>query len=182
MVIKGEVYAFETDTVWGFGADINDKIAIDKIYELKNRDRSKPLILMSNKVENVLPYVETLPLMAISLIENHFPGALTLIIKKTALCPNFLNPEFASIAIRIPSHSGFCKFCEKNNNLVMATTSANISTEPPCENAQEVANKFSTNVKILQDYALGLNSGKASTIVAFEGEDMKILRQGDVII
>lgn len=182
MIIKGEVYAFETDTVWGFGADVNDATAIDRIYELKNRDRSKPLILMSNNMENILPYIEPPSKAALSLMKKHFPGALTLIMKKSSFCPSFLNPEFVSIAIRIPAHKGFEEFCKKNNNLVLATTSANISTEPPCENAQEVVIKFSNNVKILQDYAFGLNSGKASTIVLFEGENMKILRQGDVIV
>ena len=58
---KGEVIGFETDTVWGIGVLPNSKAGVDKIYEIKKRDRSKPLILMSNDINNLLPYIESLP-------------------------------------------------------------------------------------------------------------------------
>jgi len=45
---KGEVFAFKTDTVWGFGCSPLDNIAVNKIYEIKKRDSKKPLILMSD--------------------------------------------------------------------------------------------------------------------------------------
>ena len=172
------IYAFETDTVWGFGANINDKAGIDGIYEIKNRDRSKPLILMSNKVENLLPYVKKIPYSARALMKDYFPGALTLVLEKSDIFPKFLNPEFSTVGIRVPNHAGFQDFCAKNSNLVLATTSANVSSEPPCANADEVAARFGNKVKVV-----GIesgNSGKSSTVVAFDGEIVKILRQGDV--
>ena len=48
IIKKGEVIGFDTDTVWGLGCLPDDNEAVDKIYEIKNRDRSKPLILMSH--------------------------------------------------------------------------------------------------------------------------------------
>ena len=53
---KGKVYAFETDTVWGLGANIKDEAGVKKIYELKKRESQKPLILMSNSIENIEKY------------------------------------------------------------------------------------------------------------------------------
>ena len=44
---EGDILGFETDTVWGLGCLPNDRKAVDKIYEIKGRDRSKPLILMA---------------------------------------------------------------------------------------------------------------------------------------
>ena len=51
IIKKGEVIGFQTDTVWGLGCLPNDFEAVEKIYEIKNRDRSKPLILMSHDVK-----------------------------------------------------------------------------------------------------------------------------------
>jgi len=48
MLNNGEVIAFKTDTVWGFGCNPLDNIAVNKIYEIKKRDSKKPLILMSD--------------------------------------------------------------------------------------------------------------------------------------
>ena len=70
MILKiGEILGFETDTVWGLGCLPNDSAAVDKIYEIKGRDRSKPLILMSNDLETTLPlFVEA----GCDLLEFHY--------------------------------------------------------------------------------------------------------------
>ena len=55
---NGGVIAFVTDTVWGIGCLPNNKNAVDKIYKIKHRDLNKPLILMSDKYENLFPYIQ----------------------------------------------------------------------------------------------------------------------------
>ena len=57
---QGAVVSFVTDTVWGVGCLPNCEKGVENIYELKNRDRSKPLILMSNDVKNLFPYVKNI--------------------------------------------------------------------------------------------------------------------------
>ncbi len=58
---KGEVLAFSTDTVWGFGCLPEDEEAVQNIYKIKNRDSKKPLILMSNSFEALKKYVKSIP-------------------------------------------------------------------------------------------------------------------------
>jgi len=178
----GVIYAFETDTVWGFGANINDSGAIEKIYELKNRDYSKPLILMSGTLDALLPYVRNIPPRAYGLMGRHFPGALTIILDKSPLVPETLNPNVSTIGIRLPGHTGFREFCKKHGNLVMATTSANVSSEPPCESADEVRRRFLDKVEIITPKQTYFEERKASTIVAFQNGNPVILRQGGVVI
>ena len=85
MILKiGEILGFETDTVWGLGCLPNDSKAVDKIYEIKGRDRTKPLILMSNNLESLMSYVLYVPDYAKTLIDKYFPGALTLIFEKSS--------------------------------------------------------------------------------------------------
>ena len=57
---NGAVIAFVTDTVWGLGCLPTSKIGVDRIYEIKGRDRSKTLILMSNYVENLVHFVKNI--------------------------------------------------------------------------------------------------------------------------
>ena len=72
----GGVVSFVTDTVWGVGCLPENEKGAENIYALKNRDRSKPLILMSNSVEHLLPYVKNIPPKARELMEKHFPGRI----------------------------------------------------------------------------------------------------------
>lgn len=178
-MIKNEVYAFETDTVWGLGADINSEYAVKKIYELKQRESAKPLILMSYNISAILPYIQTLNSEVAEIVKKYLPGALTIIVKKSEKFPKHLNPEFDTVGFRIPAHEGFCNFCKKNN-LVLATTSANISNETPCKSQDEIENKFSSHVNIIKSTILNKNSETPSTVILMQNKGFKVLREGNI--
>ena len=169
---KGEVLGFETDTVWGLGCLPNDSDAVDKIYEIKGRDRSKPLILMSNSLENLMPYVVSVPDYAKNLIEKHFPGALTLIFEKSDLAQNFIT-------------SGKNTVCEKIQGGVLATTSLNRSNEPPAKDYEEALREFGYefggSVNIIKPES-PCSMGISSTVVLCTGPAPVVLRQGSVEI
>ena len=178
-MINDKVFAFETDTVWGLGADINSECAIKKIYELKHREATKPLILMSWSLEAILPYVEPLNAEVEEIAKKYLPGALTIIVKKSEKFPKYLNPEFDTVGFRIPNHTGFQNFC-KANNLVLATTSANISNETPCKDRKEVEKKFKNHVEIIKKSILEKNSETPSTIILMQDKGFKVLREGNI--
>ncbi len=178
-MIKNEVYAFETDTVWGLGANIGDETSINKIYEIKHRESTKPLILMSHTLDMILPYVEPLNDEVMEIAEKYLPGALTIITKKSEKFPKYLNPEFDTVGFRIPNHKGFSNFC-RENNLTLATTSANISNEPPCKSIQEIEEKFSSHVHIVKSTVLKQNSETPSTIILMQDKGFKVLREGNI--
>ena len=120
----GEVLAFKTDTVWGFGVDPCDDCAIDNLYEIKKRDTKKPLILMSSDIKYLSKYIKSIPLYAQKLINKYLPGALTLIFEKS----DILNPKVTSysntVGIRIPDSKDYFNLIdslekmreEKNSN------------------------------------------------------------------
>ncbi len=185
---KGEVLGFETDTVWGLGCLPNDCDAVDKIYQIKGRDRSKPLILMSNNLENLMPYVKNIPDYAKTLIEKHFPGALTLIFEKTEFTPSFITSGKNTVGIRIPDHAGFQKLCLeiefKNRNncgAVLATTSLNYSNEPPVKDFSEAYEKFGEQITLIKPENT-CKTGVSSTVVLCTDKNPLILRQGNVQI
>ena len=104
---NGGVIALVTDTVWGLGCLPNNKEAVEKIYEIKGRDKSKPLISMSNKEEYLFPYVKEIPEKAKNLINIHFPGALTLVLEKSDKTPYSITSEKETVGIRVPNNDLF---------------------------------------------------------------------------
>lgn len=179
---NGGVVSFVTDTVWGVGCLPNSEKGVEKIYELKNRDRSKPLILMSDKVEHLLPYVKNVSPKAKDLMKKHFPGALTLIFEKTDLTPDYMTSFKNTVGIRVPNNEIFKKLCEVVDGHVLATTSANLSNQPAATSYQEAVENVGKNVDfVFEDYSQHCQ-GLASTVALAINEDIKILRQGEVKI
>lgn len=175
-----KVYAFKTDTVWGFGCDLNDEIAVNKIYEIKKRDSKKPLILMSDEFSNLEKYIDFIPNYAYELIEKYLPGALTLIFEKSDFCPNFITSGGNTIGIRIPDSLEFknaLKFSEKK---VLATTSCNLQGEAPVMNYKEAKEKFNKVATIIEPINDNENENIPSTVILCEKENYKVLRLGAI--
>lgn len=179
---NGGVIAFETDTVWGIGCLPEKKDAITKIYNLKNRDTSKPLILMSSEAKNLFPYVKTVPQTAKKLIEKHFPGALTIVLEKSEITPNSITAGKNTVGIRVPNHIQFKNLCEAINGKVLATTSANRSSEPPCKTYEEIRAKLGQNLGYILKNKGTNTSDSASTVVLITESSIKVLRQGSINI
>ena len=104
---NGGVIAYVTDTVWGLGCLPNNENAVQKIYEIKKREAQKPLILMSNEVYNLIDYVEPFSKTASKLIKKYFPGALTLVVKKSKNTPDYITSNMDTVGIRIPDNEVF---------------------------------------------------------------------------
>ena len=178
----GAVIAFVTDTVWGVGCLPESQKAVDRIYEIKGRDRTKPLILMSNNQENLMQYVSNVSKTAKKLIENYFPGALTLVLNKSEKTPYYITSQKDTVGIRVPENDVFKTLCELVDGHVLATTSANLSNEASSKTYEEAVCSIGAFVDyVFMDYGV-LAKGKESTVALVLGDEVKILRQGSVIL
>lgn len=179
---QGGVISFVTDTVWGVGCLPDSEKGVENIYELKNRDRSKPLILMSDKVENLLPYVKDIPPHAHELMEKHFPGALTLIFEKSDKTPDYVTSFKNTVGIRVPNNPFFKSLCEVIDGHVLATTSANLSGQEAAASYEEAVANVGERVEyVFEDYGFKAQ-GLASTVALAVNDEIKVLRQGEVVI
>lgn len=179
---NGEVVSFVTDTVWGVGCLPDSQKGAENIYELKNRDRSKPLILMSDSVEHLLPYVKDIPEKAQELMKKHFPGALTLIFEKSDLTPGYITSFKNTVGIRVPDNPVFKRLCEVVEGHVLATTSANLSGQEAASTYEEAVKNVGAHVRyVFEDYGNPCQ-GLASTVALALSDDIKVLRQGEVKI
>ena len=182
MLKSAEVLAFKTDTVWGFGAHPLDKLAINKIYEIKKRDKNKPLILMSDNIDSLKKYVEYIHPYALDLIGKHLPGGLTLIFKKSKYCSDLITSNLDSVGIRIPNSPDFFNIVDKIEGRVLATTSCNVSSEAPVKNYLEAKEKFSKYATIIKPIEDTENKNLPSTVILCNNDTYKVLRLGAVVL
>lgn len=176
------VIAFVTDTVWGVGCLPESEKAVEKIYRLKHRENSKPLILMSSEFKHLEPYVRTIPQKAGALIEKHFPGALTVVLEKSEKTPLFITSNQNTVGIRVPANKTFRNICECTFNKVLATTSANLSHSPSAKSFEEAKEFVGDFVDLVIDDFNETAQGLESTVILAVNDEIKVLRQGIIKI
>lgn len=176
--IKGKVICFPTDTVYGVGCLVNDSESIERIYELKERDYSKPLAILTGSLD-INKYVKNVSSKAKELMEQYWPGALTLIFKKTDLIPDSVTSNLNTVGLRMPNSQIALKILKHFG--LMATTSINISGMPPLNDFDEIVKNFSDKI----DYIVSdreVLSTVSSTVVDATSDNLKVLRQGKIKI
>ena len=182
-ILKNDgVIAFVTDTVWGIGCLPESEKAVKRIYDIKNRNLKKPLILMSHDIYPLIKYVDDIPKTAHILMKQYFPGALTLVLNKSKSTPDYITSGLKTVGIRVPDNEVFADICKSVNTQVLATTSANLSNQPPALNYEEAKKYIGQQVDyIVNDYGLKAK-GNASTVAGVFDNEFRIFRQGDIVL
>lgn len=177
------VIAFVTDTVWGLGCLPTSEKAVKRIYEIKHREAKKPLILMSDEVYNLFDYIkQPIEKEAQKLIKKYFPGALTLVLEKSENTPDFITSGLNTVGIRIPDNETFSEICKSIDGRVLATTSANMSGEPPALTYDEAVKYIGDKVDLVVPSNGYEAQGRASTVAGFKNGQAVIYRQGEIEI
>ena len=180
--LAGKAVSFPTDTVPALA--IKPEFGT-QIYELKQRPSNKPLILMGASIYDLLVYTsytkEELSAWQ-QLMEQYFPGALTLVLPASDKVPAVINPtDSNTIGIRVPDSQIAREILKQTG--VLATTSANISGTEALTSMSDIAQTF-PEVLVLDNANLTATeqagSGLPSTVVCWEHQQWKILRQGSV--
>lgn len=125
---KGGVVLYPTDTIWGLGSDINSKYAVEKIFSIKNRPKSKPLILLASSIEMLKSYVPLIHPRLETLL-TYFDKPLTVIYDHVIGIPSYLRAENGSAAIRIV-HDPYCSAIIERLGHPITSTSANLTGQP----------------------------------------------------
>ena len=171
--IKGKVIVFPTDTVYGIGSMIDDQEGVSKIYNLKHRDKNKPLANLAYSSEQIEEYVNiTNP--KIKELMKHWPGALTIIFNKK----HIYNNELPTIAFRIPNSNVALTILKRFG--VMSVTSMNLSGSEPLNNLDDIIKNFESEI----DYLVTneeKHSNISSTIIDVTKEPFVVLRKGEIL-
>ncbi len=174
---KGELILYPTDTVWGIGCDATNEAAIAKIDDLKKRKSNKNYLLLLDSYENLLKYVEYVPVKARNLIEYH-TRPLTIIYETPKNLPSRLLAEDGSIAIRI-TKDAFCLKLIESFGKPIISTSANMSGSPVAQSFKEIDANIKNSIKAIALYRQNEEiETTPSTIVAVKDDkDLIFLRK-----
>lgn len=174
VVKNGGIIVFPTDTVYGLGCDPYNKNAVEKIYEIKKRKKTKPLSILAFS-KNEISKIAIINKIEEKIIKKFFPGKITLILKlKDKKLQRILNLR-NDIAVRIPNHVYTLALLEKCKLLV--GTSANISGSKLSINSKD--NMKNINYDVFLDDEKTSN-GRESTIIKIKNKRILIIRKGEI--
>ena len=174
---KGSLALFPTDTL---PAICSYPKYSKKIWTIKKRPLSKPLILMGGCLEDLFEFVHPCALEdSFQLAKIYWPGALTMVLPTTGNFSKHLNGNSNAVGFRVPALRIARDLLKQTGPL--ATTSANISGEVPVKDAKEASIKF-PGIPILAPIPWPNSSGMASTVVEWENRNWNLLRPGSVVL
>lgn len=178
-LLNNEVVAFPTETVYGLGANALEKEAVMKIFKAKGRPTDNPLIAHIADKDQLPVLIEgDVPSIAEKLINEFWPGPLTLIFNKSKKMPQVTTAGLDTVAVRMPSHPVALALISKVN-LPLAAPSANSSGFPSPTRAQHVYNDLNGKIPLIVDGGI-CNIGVESTVIEIEENNLNILRPGGI--
>ena len=176
ILAHGGIIAYPTETFYGLGANAADEKAIRKIFTIKGRNFNNPISVIIDKQTQLQSLVKDIPQNALLLMQEFWPGALTIVFKAAARVSPLLTAGTGKIGIRISSHPVARAIAAKLQYPVTAT-SANLSGSPECSTADEVAAQIGDKLDAIID--LGKTAGGlGSTIIDVTVNPAKIIRPG----
>lgn len=179
-LMNHEVVGFPTETVYGLAGNAFDEIAIKKIFDLKQRPTTNPLIIHIKTYEYIHEIAEDIPELAIKLAKMFWPGPLTLILKKKKQISDLLTAGKNTVAVRIPNHTQALSLLNILD-FPLAAPSANPYGRISSTNAQHVEHYFmKENIPILEGGPC--ENGLESTIIGFENNNPVIYRLGSISV
>jgi|ERR1041385_4627965 L-threonylcarbamoyladenylate synthase len=171
----GGLIAFPTETVYGLGANALDAAAVAKIFELKGRPPSSPLIIHVTSLEMARNLVTEWPSEADQLARRYWPGPLTMVLPKAAAIPDIVTAGLPTVGVRVPSHPVALKLIGQAG-LPIAAPSANRFGGLSPTTAEHVRRAFGDRVEVLDGGPAGI--GIESTVVSLAGGKLTLLRPG----
>ena len=175
-ILKGNVVALPTETVYGLGANGLNKNAVLKIYEVKKRPHFNPLILHIYSIEDLKKYAKNIPEEVYKLAESYSPGPITYVLEKKSGVPDILTAGLDSVAVRFPSHKMFREVL-KNSKVPIAAPSANMFGRISPVTARDVYKELKGKINFILDGGK-CKVGIESTVISFLDGQIKILRPG----
>lgn len=173
---EGQAVVFPTDTVYGVGTNAFLPEAVLEIFQVKDRPSNKPLILLVADPEDAGPYVLELNELAKRLINEYWPGPLTLILKKSDKVLPEVTAGGDTVGIRCPDHP-VARILIRQSGVALATTSANLSGQASPKSAEEAKKNLWGRVSYIIDSG-PVKLGVESTVLDLSSDEPRLIREG----
>jgi L-threonylcarbamoyladenylate synthase len=176
---QGLIIAFPTDTLYGIGVNPFDTAALEQLYAVKGRPAEKGIPILLADAADLEKVTGSISEVAQALIEQYWPGPLTLVVPRHPQLPAIISPN-EGIAVRIPDHTVSRAFIRAAGGVV-AASSANRTGEQPASNAAEAFEALAGHIGAVLDGGQ-VQYGRASTVLDCMSNPPKLLREGPITV
>lgn len=173
---RGGLVVFPTSTFYGIGAQALNAHAVDRVFQVKERHKGNPLLVLIASLTDLAPLVRSIPETAAGLIEAFWPGGITLVFDAAETVPPNLTGYTGKIGVRLASHPVAAALVKVVSGPITGT-SANLSGEGGCTAVKNLNGKIKDQVDLVLD-AGELAGARGSTVVDVTTRPPSILREG----
>jgi tRNA threonylcarbamoyl adenosine modification protein (Sua5/YciO/YrdC/YwlC family) len=171
---SGGVVVYPTDTYYGIGCDIMNKKAIDKIYQIKQRNRSKPFSFICSDLKNISRYAKVSN-YAYKTMKRLLPGPYTFILEGSKLVPKIMLTKRKTAGIRVPENP-ICLMLVKELGNPVITTSATMPDGTIFHDASLIHDYFGNRVDAVIDGSIV--PGSPSSVIMLINDIPEVIRKG----
>jgi L-threonylcarbamoyladenylate synthase len=170
----GGVIAYPTEAIWGLGCDPDNPQAAAQLLHLKQRDPAKGLILVASSIEQCSEYLDGISPEQLQTLQASWPGPHTFLVPDNGRARYWLKGEHDRIALRVSAHPVVRALCDAFGGPVIST-SANISGQPPVDQAWKLKKHFKRGLDFCLTGPLGGATKPSQITDLVTGQ---IIRQG----
>jgi tRNA threonylcarbamoyl adenosine modification protein (Sua5/YciO/YrdC/YwlC family) len=171
---KGGVIAYPTDTYYGLGCDLGSKKGIERLYQLKGRDKKKPLSFLCPDLSDVAKYGHVSN-FAYRTMKSLTPGAFTFILEATRLVPDAMMSKQKQVGIRVPDSAIARELAAALGRPIVTTSATDLEGEPLTD-ARDIKEALGHGLDLILDG--GVRLMEPSTVVSLIGDAIEVLREG----
>lgn len=175
---SGGLIIYPTETAYGLGADIYNKNAVERVYNIKQRHKNLPLSVIVGNIKIAESICSGMNNSIKSIIGHFMPGPLTLVYKADKNVPEYVLGGGNSIGFRIPGND-YCLELLKKYKKPVTATSANFSGKSEARKIADIGNEVLDNAELVIDSG-EIKSEDVSTIIKIKGNNFEIVREGAI--
>ena len=174
---KGGVIAVPTDTLYGLAASTSSESAMRRIFRLKGRSAGAAMPVLIDTPDRVDQCAVSVPDAAWALMRSFWPGALTIVLRRSHQIPPIVSGGLDTVALRVPDHH-VPRALVGELDTPITGTSANLTGHEGLTTAAAVGRLFGREIDLVVDGQAGV--GLPSTVVDLTSPDPSVLRVGAV--
>ena len=173
-IIKdGGLVVYPTDTIYGLGCDMMQKKSVERVYQMKGKDRKHPLSFICPDLKNIAKYA-VVSNVAYRLMKRILPGAYTIILPASREVPRLLISKAVTVGIRVPDHP-VTRMLVENLDAPIITTSVPSPENVQFSDPEEIAHRLPFLDAIID---CGLIAPEPSTVIDMTSDVPKLIRLG----
>ena len=171
---KGGIIAYPTDTFYGIGCDIMNKKAIERVYQIKQRQKNKPFSFICSNLKHISLYAKVSN-YAYRTMKRLLPGPYTFILEGSKLVPKMMLTKRKTAGIRVPDHRICLSLTEALGNPILST-SATLPDGEVLMDPSLIHDRLNSNLDMVIDG--GSTPGRPSSVISLMGDYPEVLREG----